>query len=288
MRKIDLVRTFSPKVTEIQRTWFVVDADGLVLGRLASSVAAILRGKHRPYFAPHVDTGDHVIVVNADKVVLTSGKADAKMAYRHSGYPGGLRSTSYAELLADKPAELIRRSVRGMLPKNTPRPPDARQAAGLRRPRASPLRPEARAARAARRPPGRLSTRPRLIDRRDITHAMPVPLSQTTGRRKQAVARVRFRPGQGAITVNKLPIEKYFTSATHRMLVTEPLRVTNTVESYDIEATIDGGGTSGQAGAMRLGIARSLCEMDPELRSRSSARASSPATHGRRNRRSTA
>ena len=95
---------------------------------------------------------------------------------------------------------------------------------------------------------------------------MPAPLSQTTGRRKQAVARVRFRPGQGAITVNKQPIEKYFTSATHRMLVTEPLRVTNTAESYDIDATIDGGGISGQAGAMRLGIARSLCEIDPEHR----------------------
>ena len=119
MRKIGLVRTFSPKVTDIQRAWYVVDADGLVLGRLASSVAAILRGKHRPYFAPHVDTGDHVIVVNADKVVLTSGKAEAKLAYRHSGYPGGLRATSYAELLEKKPAELIRRSVRGMLPKNT-------------------------------------------------------------------------------------------------------------------------------------------------------------------------
>jgi large subunit ribosomal protein L13 len=119
MRKIGLVRTFSPKVSEIQRTWYVVDADGLVLGRLASSVAHILRGKHRPYFAPHVDTGDHVIVVNADKVILTSNKADAKLAYRHSGYPGGLRSTSYAELLEQKPAELIRRSVRGMLPKNT-------------------------------------------------------------------------------------------------------------------------------------------------------------------------
>ena len=113
------MRTFSPKVSEIQRTWYVVDADGLVLGRLASSVAAILRGKHRPYFAPHVDTGDHVIVVNADKVVLTAGKADDKLAYRHSGYPGGLRSTSYAILLEEHPAELVRRSVRGMLPKNT-------------------------------------------------------------------------------------------------------------------------------------------------------------------------
>jgi large subunit ribosomal protein L13 len=109
-RKIGLVRTFSPKVSEIQRAWYVVDADGLVLGRLASEVAAILRGKRRPYFAPHVD---------ADKIVLTSNKAEAKLAYRHSGYPGGLRSTSYATLLDEEPAELIRRSVRGMLPKNT-------------------------------------------------------------------------------------------------------------------------------------------------------------------------
>ena len=118
-RKIGLVRTFSPKVNEIQRAWYVVDADGLVLGRLASEVAAVLRGKRRPYFAPHVDTGDNVIVVNAERIVLTSNKAEAKMAYRHSGYPGGLRSTSYATLLDEEPAELIRRSVRGMLPKNT-------------------------------------------------------------------------------------------------------------------------------------------------------------------------
>jgi small subunit ribosomal protein S9 len=95
---------------------------------------------------------------------------------------------------------------------------------------------------------------------------MPAPLSQTTGRRKQAVARVRFRPGGGTITVNRRPIEAYFTSATHRMEVTEPLRITNTAESYDIDATIDGGGISGQAGALRLGIARALCGLDPELR----------------------
>jgi small subunit ribosomal protein S9 len=95
---------------------------------------------------------------------------------------------------------------------------------------------------------------------------MPAPLSQTTGRRKEAVARVRFRPGSGTITVNRRAFEAYFTSATHRMVVTEPLRVTNTVSSYDIDATIDGGGVSGQAGALRLGIARALCGIDPELR----------------------
>ena len=95
---------------------------------------------------------------------------------------------------------------------------------------------------------------------------MPKPLIQSTGRRKQAVARVRIRPGAGAITVNKRPIADYFPSATHQMLVSEPLKVTNTAENYDVDATIDGGGVSGQAGALRLGIARALAELDPEQR----------------------
>jgi len=95
---------------------------------------------------------------------------------------------------------------------------------------------------------------------------MPAPLTQTTGRRKQAVARVRFRPGQGAIRVNKQPIEAYFTSATHRMLLTEPLRVVDKATEYNIDATLDGGGVSGQAGALRLGIARALAVLEPELR----------------------
>ncbi len=95
---------------------------------------------------------------------------------------------------------------------------------------------------------------------------MPAPLSQTTGRRKQAVARVRFRPGTGTIKINRREFEEYFTSASHRMAVTDPLRLTNTAESYDIDATIDGGGVSGQARALRLGIAKALCVLDPEHR----------------------
>ena len=110
--------TFTPKATEITRTWFVVDAEGLVLGRMATEVARILRGKHKPIFAPHLDTGDHVIVVNADKVVLTSDKAAKKIIYRHSGYPGGISEQTFADLLAKRPAEAVRRSIRGMLPKN--------------------------------------------------------------------------------------------------------------------------------------------------------------------------
>ena len=95
---------------------------------------------------------------------------------------------------------------------------------------------------------------------------LPVPLSRATGRRKAAVARVRIRPGQGNLTINRRPIDDYFPSATHRMLATEPLRVTNRTDTYDIDATIDGGGLSGQAGALRLGIARSIAELDTALR----------------------
>ena len=113
------MRTYSPKANEIERAWLVVDADGLVLGRLATEVARLLRGKHRPFFAPHLDTGDHVVVVNAAKVVLTSGKADDKFAYRHSGYPGGLHKESYAHMMDRAPEEVVRRAVRGMIPKNT-------------------------------------------------------------------------------------------------------------------------------------------------------------------------
>ncbi len=110
--------TYTPKASEITRVWHVVDADGMVLGRLATEVARILRGKHKPTFTPHLDMGDHVIIVNASKVVLTSGKADAKQVYRHSGFPGGIKSSSYAYLLDTKPEEAVRGTVRGMLPKN--------------------------------------------------------------------------------------------------------------------------------------------------------------------------
>ena len=111
------MRTYSPKASEIERAWHVIDAEGMVLGRLCTEVARVLRGKHKTMFAPHIDTGDHVIVVNADKIVMTKGKADKEQVYRYSGYPGGLKSESYQSLLDRKPADAIRLSVRGMLPK---------------------------------------------------------------------------------------------------------------------------------------------------------------------------
>jgi large subunit ribosomal protein L13 len=112
------VKTFSAKPHEIRREWFVVDAQGQTLGRLAARVAAILRGKHKPIYTPHVDCGDYVIVVNAGKINVTGQKLDQKMYYRHSGYPGGLRQVSLRRQLQIHPDRIVETAVRGMLPKN--------------------------------------------------------------------------------------------------------------------------------------------------------------------------
>ena len=112
------MRTYSPKPGEIERQWHVIDASDVVLGRLATHAATLLRGKHKPVFAPHVDTGDFVIIVNAGKVALTGNKRQTKVAYRHSGYPGGLSSTPFGELLEKDPRRAIEKAVWGMLPKN--------------------------------------------------------------------------------------------------------------------------------------------------------------------------
>ena len=113
------VRTYTPKAGDAQRQWLVIDATDVVLGRLASQVAVLLRGKHKATFAPHVDMGDFVVVINADKVALTGAKLEQKRAYRHSGYPGGLKSRTYAEMLDKHPAKAVEKAVRGMLPKNS-------------------------------------------------------------------------------------------------------------------------------------------------------------------------
>jgi large subunit ribosomal protein L13 len=112
-----MMKTMIPTEAQAQRAWYVVDADGKVLGRLATRIATILRGKHKALFTPHMDTGDFVIVVNAKAVRLTGRKREQKKAYRHSGYPGGLRETSYATLLARHPERVITEAVKGMLPK---------------------------------------------------------------------------------------------------------------------------------------------------------------------------
>ncbi len=112
------MKTYMAKKGEVEQKWFVIDADGVVLGRLASRVASIVRGKHKPIFTPHVDTGDNVIILNADKVRLTGRKLDAKKYYRHSGYPGGIHEITARKLLEKKPEEVLRHAIWGMLPHN--------------------------------------------------------------------------------------------------------------------------------------------------------------------------
>lgn len=111
-------KTYSPKASEIERDWWVVDAEGMTVGRMATEVARILRGKHKPTFSPHMDLGDHVIIVNADKVRMTSNKADREVVYTHSGYPGGIKGRSYGDSLDRRPADTVRKTITGMLPKN--------------------------------------------------------------------------------------------------------------------------------------------------------------------------
>lgn len=111
-------KTYSPKAAEIQRDWWIVDADGMTVGRMATEVARVLRGKHKPTFAPHMDTGDHVVIVNAAKVRMTSDKTDRQMRYTHSGFPGGIKGRTYGESLERRPADTVRKTITGMLPKN--------------------------------------------------------------------------------------------------------------------------------------------------------------------------
>jgi large subunit ribosomal protein L13 len=113
------MKTYSPKPEHIERRWYVVDAGGQVLGRVASEVATLLRGKHKPMYAPHMDTGDHVVVINADKIELTGNKGEDKYAYRHSGYPGGITAVRYRDLMSMRPVAAVEKAVRGMLPKNS-------------------------------------------------------------------------------------------------------------------------------------------------------------------------
>ena len=113
------MRTYSPKAHELKNEWLIIDATDVVLGRLATHAASLLRGKHKPTFAAHMDNGDFVVIINADKIALTGSKLAQKKAYRHSGYPGGLTATTYSELLEKNPERAIEKAIRGMLPKNS-------------------------------------------------------------------------------------------------------------------------------------------------------------------------
>ena len=131
------MKTYAVKASEIERSWWVVDATDQTLGRLATRIATLLEGKHKPIYSPHLDTGDHVVVLNAGKIRVTGDKLRQKSYFRHSGYPGGLREESLGHLLERKPELVIERAVKGMLPAESPGPGDVQEAEGLRRRRTS-------------------------------------------------------------------------------------------------------------------------------------------------------
>ena len=240
------MKTYTAKPGEIQRDWYVVDAEGKTLGRLATQIADTLRGKQKPQYTPHVDTGDFVIVVNAEKIHVTGQKLDQKMVYRHSGFPGGLKTRTLREQLDRRPTEVIRKAVKGMLPQQQARRRAADQAQGLRRPRASSRRSGSEG----------------------VEDSLMADIAQYlgTGKRKTSVARVILRPGDGKTWINGRTLEDYFPRASHRTSALGPLKTAGAEGTYDLRVRVHGGGISGQAGAVRHGIARALVEADPELR----------------------
>ena len=239
-------KTYTPRESEIERAWYVVDATDETLGRIATRIARVLEGKHKPTYAAHLDTGDHVIVINAARITVTRDKLTSKVYARHSGYPAGFKEETLGHLLARRPEEVIRRAVKGMLPHN--------------RLGTQMLRKLKVYAGASTR------TRPRSPSRSpDRGALMSTPAFYWgTGRRKTAVARVRLIPGEGEMVVNGRTPEEHFGGVLAESELFLPFRVTGTEGRFNTMIKVEGGGITGQAGAIRHGIARALLQVDAE------------------------
>ena len=239
------MRTESYKRTDIEESWLLIDAKGKTLGRLASEVASILSGKNKPEYTPNADLGDFVVVVNANEIHVTGKKLDQKIYYRHSGYPGGIKSKPLRDIMENSASDAIKSAVKGMLPKSK-----------LGR---------------------QMFTKLKVYNDDNHPHAAQKPVTLdiqenkldqiiTVGRRKTSTARVFLQKGTGEIIVNKKKLETYFGREVAQMVVKQPLVTTELVKGIDIKATVAGGGSFGQAGAIRLGIARALVEYDETLK----------------------
>ncbi len=239
------MRTESYKRTDIEESWVLLDAKGKTLGRFATEVANILSGKNKPEYTPNADMGDYVIVVNANDINVTGKKLDQKLYYRHSGYPGGIKSKPLREVIENTASDAIKSAVKGMLPKSK-----------LGR---------------------QMFTKLKVYNDDQHPHAAQKPVSIelqenkleqiiTVGRRKTSTARVFLQKGTGEITVNKKKLDAYFGREVAQMVVKQPLVSTDLSNGVDITATVKGGGSFGQAGAIRLGIARALVEYDETLK----------------------
>ena len=241
------MKTFSAKPADITQDWYVVDGTDKVLGRLASQIALRLRGKHKPIYTPHMDTGDFIVVTNVEKLRVTGNKAEDKLYHRHTGYPGGISTTNFAQDAGPLSRPRAREGgARACCPR-------ARSA--TRCSRSSSATPGPSHPHSAQQP--KHSTRPSQIEPSMIGNYY-----YGTGRRKTSVARVFIKQGTGKIVVNEKPVDEFFSRETGRMVVRQPLMLTNHETTFDIMVNVIGGGESGQAGAVRHGITRALIDYD--------------------------
>src|SRR5204862_82520 len=255
------MKTFSAKPSDIDKKWLLINADGLVLGRLASLIAMRLRGKHKPSYTPHMDCGDHIVVVNAEKVRLTGNKAAASIFYWYTGYPGGIKGRSKGAILAGKhPERVIEKAVERMVPRG----PLGRRVMRNLRVYAGPEHPHVAQSPAAPPPSAAAAFAPLPEDVQPKRDALG--RSYATGKRKNAVARVWIKPGNGRIEVNGRDSPIYFARPVLRMLISQPFVVTDRLGQFDVWCTVKGGGLSGQAGAVRHGISKALTFYEPGLR----------------------
>ena len=280
------MKTYSAKPAEVEKKWVMIDANGLVVGRLASIVAMRLRGKHKPTYTPHVDDGDNVIIINADKIVLTGRKREKKVYHHHTGYIGGIKERTAKSILDGKfPAARRREGDRAHAAARPARPRAARQSARLCRARSSARGTEPGNARRRRHEPQehkeRVTVAETMQSLDQLSALKPAAAPETpkyvqkldkqgrayaTGKRKDAVARVWVKPGAGKIVINTREIEIYFARPVLRMLIQQPLAATNRNGQYDVICTVSGGGLSGQAGAVRHGLSKALMNFEPDLR----------------------
>ena len=251
------MRSFVPTAGSVERQWHVIDAEGQVLGRVATEAARLLQGKHKAIYTPYIDTGDHVIIVNAAKVRLTGRKEEQKIYRYHSGYDGGLREERAKEVREKQPGRLVEEAVRGMLPKTKMGDAMYRKLkvyAGAEHPHAAqkPAQWPRRAKTSQER--GRITWQQHSV----LRHR---PAQDVHGPRVSP-ARIRRRSRQPQ------PFDQAFPTEALRTQIKQPLDLTETADKFDVLATIAGGGIAGQAGALRLGIARALCDYNIELRPR--------------------
>ena len=246
------MKTQVPSKNEVVRTWHVIDAEGEVLGRIAAQAAQVLMGKHKPTYTPFLDTGDHVVVVNAAKVRLTGNKEDQKLYRRHSGYPGGLTETQARKMRETRPHAMVEEAIQGMLPKTKLGKQMYRKLNVYAGDRSIRIR------RRSRSNGGSLEQIRQEIESGSVGSASW----------ERAAARRRSRecscaPARAQITVNGRPFEHYFPTEASRAIVRQPLLATETADKFDVLILTDGGGSIGQAGAARLGIARALSSSTP-------------------------